>query len=63
MGKSDPVFMRKYGEKLKEDPSVWVDGHVWHGKPHSWAKIPWVIEQWKRISGGKPFVRMSDSSQ
>jgi isopentenyl diphosphate isomerase/L-lactate dehydrogenase-like FMN-dependent dehydrogenase len=29
---------------------------VWHGRAHSWEKMPWVKEQWKRISGGKPFV-------
>lgn len=33
---------------------MWIDS-VWHGKPWTWEKIPWVIEQWKKISNGKPF--------
>lgn len=24
--------------------------------PYSWSKIPWLIETWKKISGGKPFA-------
>lgn len=56
MGESDPVFMRKYGKDLEKDPSVWIDKHVWHGKAHDWKKIPWLIETWKKISGGKPFA-------
>jgi len=56
LGKSDPVFMRKYGDALKEDSGKWIDSHVWHGKPHTWEKIPWLIKEWKRISNGRPFV-------
>ncbi|TFK53101.1 FMN-dependent alpha-hydroxy acid dehydrogenase [Heliocybe sulcata] len=56
LGESDPVFMKKYGKAQQEDTGKWIDSSVWHGKPHSWAKIPWVIETWKRISGGRPFV-------
>ncbi|CAD6565471.1 MAG: hypothetical protein CYPHOPRED_005646 [Cyphobasidiales sp. Tagirdzhanova-0007] len=56
MGESDPVFIEKHGDELKKDPSVWVDGHVWHGKAHDWNKIPWVRDTWKRISGGRPFA-------
>lgn len=26
------------------------------GKAWSWDKIPWIMEQWKRISGGRPFL-------
>src|SRR5579862_8657347 len=26
------------------------------GKAWSWEKIPWVIEQWKKISNGRPFL-------
>ena len=33
----------------------WIDS-VWHGHAWSWEKIPWLIEQWKRISGGRPFA-------
>lgn len=56
LGESDPVFMRKYGEALKKDKGKWIDSSVWHGKAHTWEKIPWLIKQWKRISGGRPFV-------
>ncbi len=45
LGKSDPVFMRKYGDALKEDSGKWIDSHVWHGKPHTWEKIPWLIKE------------------
>ncbi|KAE9407048.1 FMN-dependent alpha-hydroxy acid dehydrogenase [Gymnopus androsaceus JB14] len=56
LGASDPVFMRKYGEELKKDSGKWIDSSVWHGKAHSWEKMPWVIKEWKRISGGRPFL-------
>ncbi|KAF8897622.1 FMN-dependent alpha-hydroxy acid dehydrogenase [Infundibulicybe gibba] len=56
MGESDPVFMRKHGEELTSDSGKWVDSSVWHGKAHTWEKIPWLIKQWKRISGGRPFA-------
>ncbi|KAJ3762956.1 FMN-dependent dehydrogenase [Lentinula raphanica] len=56
VGASDPVFMHKYGEELKEDSGKWIDSSVWHGKAHTWEKIPWLIKEWKRISGGRPFV-------
>jgi isopentenyl diphosphate isomerase/L-lactate dehydrogenase-like FMN-dependent dehydrogenase len=26
------------------------------GKAWSWEKIPWVRDQWKKISNGRPFV-------
>ncbi|KIJ28559.1 hypothetical protein M422DRAFT_189580 [Sphaerobolus stellatus SS14] len=56
LGESDPVFMRKYGEALKKDRGKWIDSSVWHGKAHTWEKLPWLIKEWKRISGGRPFV-------
>lgn len=78
LGASDPVFMRKYGDELKNDSGKWIDSSVWHGKAHTWEKMPWLIKQvgnlrrldciipilsvffgvfqWKRISGGRPFV-------
>jgi hypothetical protein len=56
IGKSDPVFMRKYTDAQAADSGKWIDSNVWHGKAHTWAKIPWLIAQWKRISGGRPFV-------
>lgn len=30
--------------------------NVWHGRAHSWEKIPWLIKTWKEMSGGLPFV-------
>jgi len=56
MGESDPVFMRKYGEELRKDSGKWIDSSVWHGKAHTWEKIPWLIKEWKRISSGRPFL-------
>lgn len=56
IGASDPVFMKKYGEELKKDSGKWIDSSVWHGKAHTWEKIDWLVKQWKRISGGRPFV-------
>ncbi|KAJ7597702.1 FMN-dependent dehydrogenase [Mycena floridula] len=56
LGQSDPVFMRKHGAELEKDSGKWIDSSVWHGKAHTWDKIPWLIEQWKRISNGRPFV-------
>jgi len=56
LGKSDPVFMRKHGDEQDKDSGRWIDSSVWHGKPHTWEKIPWLIKEWKRISSGRPFV-------
>ncbi|KIJ64766.1 hypothetical protein HYDPIDRAFT_28126 [Hydnomerulius pinastri MD-312] len=56
LGASDPVFMHKYGEDLKRDSGAWIDKSVWHGKAHDWEKVKWVIKEWHRISGGRPFL-------
>lgn len=56
IGESDPVFMAKHKEDLKRDKGKWIDHSVWHGKAHTWEKIRWLIGEWKRISGGRPFV-------
>ncbi|GJE93374.1 L-lactate dehydrogenase [Phanerochaete sordida] len=56
IGMSDPVFMQKHGKELERDSGKWIDSSVWHGKAHTWDKIKWLIAQWKRISGGRPFV-------
>ncbi|KAI0037067.1 FMN-dependent dehydrogenase [Vararia minispora EC-137] len=56
VGASDPVFMKKDGKELLADSGKWIDSSVWHGKAHTWKKIPWLIQQWKRISKGRPFV-------
>ncbi|KAH6683984.1 hypothetical protein B0J14DRAFT_612149 [Halenospora varia] len=60
-GLSDPVFqmrMKEAGIDPKTQPSeageMRID-NVWHGRAWSWEKIPWLMEQWKRISKGKPF--------
>ncbi|KAI1324662.1 FMN-dependent dehydrogenase [Xylariaceae sp. FL0255] len=34
----------------------WIDGNIWHGHSFSWDNLPWLMENWKRISGGKPFA-------
>ncbi|GCB23941.1 uncharacterized lactate 2-monooxygenase PB1A11.03 [Aspergillus awamori] len=62
LGLTDPVF-RKRCREAGIDPekdvvaasAKWIDS-VWHGRAWSWEKIPWLIEQWKKISGGRPFV-------
>jgi isopentenyl diphosphate isomerase/L-lactate dehydrogenase-like FMN-dependent dehydrogenase len=61
LGLSDPVFkkrMKEAGIDPKKQPNeagaMWID-NVWHGRAWSWEKMPWLMEQWKRISGGKPF--------
>ncbi|TFY53727.1 hypothetical protein EVG20_g9990 [Dentipellis fragilis] len=56
IGQSDPVFMKKHGGELEKDSGKWIDSSVWHGKAHTWEKIPWLIKEWKRISNGRPFV-------
>jgi isopentenyl diphosphate isomerase/L-lactate dehydrogenase-like FMN-dependent dehydrogenase len=48
--------MSKHGAAQAADTGTWIDSSVWHGKAHTWEKIPWLIAQWRRISGGRPFV-------
>ena len=45
IGQSDPEFMRKHGDELKKDTGKWIDSSVWHGKAHTWEKIPWLIKE------------------
>jgi isopentenyl diphosphate isomerase/L-lactate dehydrogenase-like FMN-dependent dehydrogenase len=60
LGLSDPVFQRKLKE-LGIDPktepekagALWID-NVWHGRAHTWEKMPWLIKTWRELSGGKP---------
>lgn len=61
LGLSDPVFQKRLREKgidpvtqPNEAGALWID-NVWHGRAWSWEKIPWLIETWKSISGGRPF--------
>jgi len=49
-----PTAFRPGAFKLANgDP---IDPTHWHGVSHTWERIPWLIEQWKRISSGRPFV-------
>jgi isopentenyl diphosphate isomerase/L-lactate dehydrogenase-like FMN-dependent dehydrogenase len=61
LGLSDPVFQKRLKEagidpktQPNEAGAMWID-NVWHGRAWSWEKMPWLMEQWSRISGGKPF--------
>ena len=61
LGLSDPVFKKRLQESgidaTKSPNSAgakWID-NVWHGRAHSWEKLPWVIKTWKELSGGRPF--------
>ncbi|KAI0378552.1 L-lactate dehydrogenase [Hypomontagnella monticulosa] len=64
LGLQDPAFLQRLDE-LKLDASdpkdnkrvgaEWIDGHIWHGQSFSWDRIPWLMENWKKLSGGKPF--------
>jgi isopentenyl diphosphate isomerase/L-lactate dehydrogenase-like FMN-dependent dehydrogenase len=56
LGKSDPTFMKKYGQQQDADSGYWIDRHVWHGKALTWEKMGWLIKEWRRISSGRPFV-------
>jgi hypothetical protein len=42
--------MRKYGDEIKADSGKWIDSSVWHGKPHTWDKIPWLIKEVRLMS-------------
>jgi len=62
LGLSDPVFQKRLKEdgidpktQLNEAGAKWID-NVWHGRAHTWEKTAWVMKEWKKISGGKPFV-------
>lgn len=61
LGLSDPIFKKRLEEeridpdkRLQEVGAMWID-NVWHGRAHSWEKMPWLIKTWKDISGGEPF--------
>jgi isopentenyl diphosphate isomerase/L-lactate dehydrogenase-like FMN-dependent dehydrogenase len=62
LGLTDPVFQKRCREKgidIEKDKvaasTLWIDS-IWHGRAWSWDKIPWLIREWKRISGGRPFA-------
>lgn len=61
LGLSDPVFKNRLAadgidpETMPNEAGAkWID-NVWHGRAHSWERMPWLMKQWKEISGGKPF--------
>jgi isopentenyl diphosphate isomerase/L-lactate dehydrogenase-like FMN-dependent dehydrogenase len=62
IGLNDKVFLQRLKEanidpakEPKKAGAKWMDENIWHGHSHTWEKLPWLMEQWKRISGGKPF--------
>jgi isopentenyl diphosphate isomerase/L-lactate dehydrogenase-like FMN-dependent dehydrogenase len=62
IGLKDPVFQKRLkeagidpGKSPKEAGQKWIDENIWHGKAITWEKMKWTMEQWKRISGGRPF--------
>ncbi|KAI0598835.1 FMN-dependent dehydrogenase [Biscogniauxia sp. FL1348] len=64
LGLQDPAFLKSLNleekgdqgkEKQGEVGARWVDEHIWHGRAFSWDQLPWLMELWQRISGGKPF--------
>lgn len=66
MGLTDPVFQKrlkeagidpnKDRESYKFACQKWID-NIWHGRAHSWDKIPWLMGEWKRISNGNEIPR------
>jgi len=63
LGLQDPAFLERVKE-AKLDPekdkfdvgAKWIDENIWHGHSFSWSRLPWLMQQWERVSGGKPFV-------
>jgi isopentenyl diphosphate isomerase/L-lactate dehydrogenase-like FMN-dependent dehydrogenase len=62
IGLNDKVFLQRLreanidpGKEPKKAGAKWMDENIWHGHSHTWEKMPWLMEQWRRISGGKPF--------
>lgn len=62
IGLQDPVFQKRLKEAgidpvkdYKLAGAKWGDA-IWHGRAFTWEKAKWSMEQWKRVSGNKPFV-------
>ncbi|KAI0410780.1 FMN-dependent dehydrogenase [Xylaria grammica] len=63
LGLEDSAFreqIKRANLDAQRDPkgvgAQWIDGNIWHGRSFSWDRLPWLMENWRRISGGKPFV-------
>ncbi|TGJ82977.1 hypothetical protein E0Z10_g5807 [Xylaria hypoxylon] len=63
LGLEDTAFkeqIKRMDLDAQRDPkkvgAQWIDGNIWHGHSFSWDRLPWLMENWRRISGGKPFV-------
>ncbi|KAI0835796.1 FMN-dependent alpha-hydroxy acid dehydrogenase [Hypoxylon sp. FL0890] len=65
LGLNDPAFLNRLKEaKLDpQDPkdkfkvgAEWIDKHIWHGQSFSWDRIPRLMQNWKKLSRGKPFA-------
>jgi isopentenyl diphosphate isomerase/L-lactate dehydrogenase-like FMN-dependent dehydrogenase len=60
LGLRDPIFrqrLKQRGVDPEKEPveasTIWIDT-IWHGRAHTWDKMPWLIRTWKDISNGKP---------
>ncbi|KAI1774342.1 FMN-dependent dehydrogenase-domain-containing protein [Hypoxylon cercidicola] len=55
----DPPREAKLDPQDAEDKfrvsAEWIDKHIWPGRSFAWDRIPWLVENWKRLSGGRPF--------
>jgi isopentenyl diphosphate isomerase/L-lactate dehydrogenase-like FMN-dependent dehydrogenase len=61
LGLSDLVFQKRVKEvgidpksQPNEAGAMWIN-NVWRGRAWTWGKLPWLMEQWSSINGGKPF--------
>lgn len=63
IGLNDPVFRKRLDEAgidpkkdYKTAGAKWMDENIWHGHAFTWEKTKWLMGEWKRISGGRPFL-------
>lgn len=63
IGLNDPAFLKRLEEAgidSKQNPkdagAKWIDENIWHGHTFTWEKTKWLMSEWKRISGEKPFL-------
>ncbi|KAI5919074.1 FMN-dependent dehydrogenase [Camillea tinctor] len=50
LGLSDPAFLETLSPEEQEKKNAREHGHAF-----SWDRLSWLMEQWRRVSGGKPF--------